>query len=49
MIEYPVDFKVSANAMTLMDFLPGTDAIDLTTLGIREWLGIGFYWLKYRT
>ena len=46
MIEYPVDFKVTTNATTLMDFLPDADALSLTTLAIREQLGIGYYWLK---
>ena len=45
-IEYPVDFKVTTNATTLMDFLPDADALSLTTLAIREQLGIGYYWLK---
>ena len=48
-VEYPVDFKVSANVTTLMDFLPDAEAVFLTTLAIREQLGIGYYWLKYRT
>jgi uncharacterized SAM-binding protein YcdF (DUF218 family) len=48
-IEYPVDFKVTTNATTLMDFLPDTEAISFTTIAIREKLGIGYYWLKYRT
>ena len=45
--EYPVDFKVSANAVKPMDFLPQSEALATTETAIREQLGLLFYRLKH--
>lgn len=45
-IEYPVDFKVPEQRITLMSFLPYAGAIGQTDLAIRELAGILFYKLK---
>ena len=43
---YPVDFKVSENAINVMSFLPSPSGVGQTDLAIRELLGITFYKLK---
>ena len=48
-IEYPADFKVTTNVTTLMDFLPDTEALSLTTLAAREKIGTIYYGLKSKT
>lgn len=42
-IPYPVDFKVSVNAITPMDFLPNVHALMLTDTAIREFIGRLYY------
>ena len=43
---YPVDFKVSENAINVMSFLPNPSGVGHTDLAIRELAGITFYKLK---
>lgn len=43
---YPVDYKVSSNKLTPMDFLPNSRTLDQTSLAIRELLGRGYYLIK---
>lgn len=47
---FPVDFKVRAKAITPMDFLPDPNALRLTDVMVREWIGRVYYqlnaWLK---
>ena len=43
---YPVDFRVSEGAITLMDFLPHAASLGQTDLVIRELAGRAFYKLK---
>ena len=43
---YPVDFKVSQNAITPMSFLPQATALSMTDLAIREVVGRLFYLIK---
>ena len=43
---FPVDFKVRANTLTPMDFLPDPRALGLTDLAVREWLGRLYYQLS---
>jgi uncharacterized SAM-binding protein YcdF (DUF218 family) len=45
-LAYPVDFKVSENAINVMSFLPSPGGIGQTDLAIRELAGIAFYKLK---
>ena len=45
--EYPVDFKVSADATKPMDFIPQSEALIMTQNAIREQLGLLFYRLKH--
>lgn len=42
-IPYPVDFKVSVDATTPMDFLPNVHALLLTDTAIREFIGQIYY------
>lgn len=42
-IPYPVDFKVSINATTPMDFLPNVHALSLTDTAVREFIGQIYY------
>jgi len=43
---YPVDFKVSENAINLMSLLPSPGGVWQTDLAIRELAGVAFYRLK---
>jgi uncharacterized SAM-binding protein YcdF (DUF218 family) len=43
---YPVDFKVSESALTLMSFIPNPGALGQTDLAIRELAGSIFYKIK---
>lgn len=43
---YPVDFKVSENAINVMSFLPSPGGVWQTDLAIRELIGVAFYKLK---
>jgi uncharacterized SAM-binding protein YcdF (DUF218 family) len=45
-IPYTVDFKVSAQQMTLMDFLPSAHALYLSDIAIRELIGRAYYRFK---
>jgi len=40
---YPVDYKVDAHRLTLLDFLPTAEALRKTEWGVRELLGRLFY------
>jgi uncharacterized SAM-binding protein YcdF (DUF218 family) len=42
-IPYPVDFKVAADAITPMDFLPNARALRLTDNAVRELIGRLYY------
>ena len=42
-IPYPVDFKVSIDAITPMDFLPNLSALLLTDTAVREFIGRLYY------
>ncbi len=42
-IPYPVDFKVSIDKITLMDFLPNANALVLTDTAVREFIGRVYY------
>ena len=44
---YPVDFKVNARSVTLMDFFPHPNALGQTDTAIRETLGRAYYQLKF--
>jgi uncharacterized SAM-binding protein YcdF (DUF218 family) len=44
---YPVDFRSSQVALTLMSFLPQIGALGTTDAAIRESLGVLFYKLKF--
>jgi uncharacterized SAM-binding protein YcdF (DUF218 family) len=43
---FPVDFKVRADALTPMDFLPDPRALRLTDVMVREWIGRFYYQLS---
>jgi uncharacterized SAM-binding protein YcdF (DUF218 family) len=47
---FPVDFKVRANVLTPMDFLPDPRALRLMDVIVREWIGRLYYqlstWIK---
>lgn len=44
-LPYPVDFKVDASRIaTLLDFLPGARALELTETALREFMGRAYYW-----
>jgi uncharacterized SAM-binding protein YcdF (DUF218 family) len=43
---FPVDFKVRANALTPMDFLPDPRALRLMNVMVREWIGRLYYQLN---
>lgn len=43
---YPVDYRVQSSQLTPMDFLPGSRALDLTSLAVRELLGRMYYQIK---
>jgi len=46
-IPYKVDFKVAGKSrLTILDFLPSTDNIQLTEIGIREIIGRLYYQIK---
>ena len=46
-ISYRVDFKVAGKSkLTILDFLPSADNIQLTETGIREIIGRLFYLIK---
>lgn len=46
-IPYRVDFKVAGKSrLTILDFLPSTDNIQLTEIGIREIIGRLYYQIK---
>jgi uncharacterized SAM-binding protein YcdF (DUF218 family) len=46
-IPYRVDFKVAGKSrLTILDFLPSTDNIQLTEIGIREIIGRLYYLIK---
>lgn len=42
-IPYPVDFKVSVDRITPMDFLPSTTSLALTDIAVREFIGLFYY------
>jgi uncharacterized SAM-binding protein YcdF (DUF218 family) len=43
---YPVDFKVEANAITILDFLPSAFAMKNFEFALRELLGRAYYKIK---
>lgn len=43
---YPVDFRVAASTLTVMDFLPSAGALGQTDTAIHEFAGIVFYKIK---
>lgn len=45
-IPFPVDFKVPERSTTVMDFLPEANALRLTDVAVREWIGRAYYWLR---
>lgn len=45
-VPYPVDFKVSAQQITLMHFLPGAEALYMSDTAIRELIGRLYYKFK---
>ena len=46
---YPVDFKVSTDVMTVMDFLPSARALYLVDIAVREWLGLMYYKIGFKS
>ncbi len=46
---YPVDFKVSTDVMTVMDFLPSAGALYLVDIAVREWLGLMYYKIGFKS
>jgi len=46
---FPVDFKVRNKTLTLMDFLPSPQALQMTDVVVRESLGRLYYKLKSKT
>jgi uncharacterized SAM-binding protein YcdF (DUF218 family) len=45
-VPYPVDFKVEANTITILDFLPSTFAMKNFEFALRELLGRAYYQIK---
>ena len=46
-IPYNVDYKISRNSViTIMDFLPSAGNLKITEIGIREYIGRVFYFVK---
>lgn len=43
---YPVDFKISEQQITLMDFLPSAQSLSMSDTAIRELIGRAYYKLK---
>ena len=44
---FAVDFKVSAERITLMSFLPSGGSFQQTSFFVREMIGRAYYHLKY--
>jgi len=44
---YPTDFKAASTDITWLHFIPSADAFRDTSIGIREYIGRLYYWLKY--
>ena len=46
-VPYPVDFNLlTADSLTVMDYLPNAGSLAKTELGLRELMGRLYYWLK---
>ena len=45
-IPFPVDFNVPKRSTTVMDFLPEGNALRLTDVAVREWIGRVYYWVR---
>jgi uncharacterized SAM-binding protein YcdF (DUF218 family) len=43
---YPVDFRARGGNLTILSFLPDSEALDHSALAIREVIGVGFYLAK---
>ena len=43
---WPVDFKVSASRLTPMDFMPTANALNKSSIVVREMLGRTYYWFR---
>ena len=46
-IPFAVDFRASANELTLMDFIPSANALKDTSFFVREMIGRRYYAIKY--
>ena len=46
-IPFAVDFRASADKITLMDFIPSADALKDTSFFVREMIGRLYYAIKY--
>jgi uncharacterized SAM-binding protein YcdF (DUF218 family) len=44
---YPTDFKADYNEATWLWMIPSADAFRKTSLGIREYIGRIYYWLRF--
>jgi uncharacterized SAM-binding protein YcdF (DUF218 family) len=40
------DYQVAESDPSILDWLPDAGALELTTLGIKEYLGWWFYWFR---
>ena len=47
MIPFAVDFRASADKITLMDFIPSANALKDTSFFVREMIGRLYYAIKY--
>ena len=46
-IPFAVDFRASADELTLMDFIPSANALKETSFFVREMIGRLYYIIKY--
>lgn len=43
---YPTDFRASEREVRWLDYIPSAGAFDMTSAGLREYLGRAYYWIK---
>ena len=46
-VPYPTDFRAKAE-VNWTDWVPSAHAFGATSLGVREYIGRVYYWVKYR-
>jgi len=46
-VPYPTDFRTKAD-LDWTDWVPSANAFGGTSLGIREYIGRLYYWIRYR-